>query len=286
MRFLAPDDLKSMRPSFSSGLARNSSESAYPHLWQGLKGLWCPSVGIQGRTLYDFSGYGRHGTFSTGMGSDAWVPSPWGWALRYDGTNDCVNLGTNIVDLNGDFTILFRARLDDIATDTYCGVGASVAGSGASGYIMFIHKANKSGYVLQYDDGPMPVSAYSTSPNRPAVANVWYTMIMRRMASGIVMYQDSYITINDASTNPTFVPGNTQTWGIGASDAINAGVLFKGQIGDVMIWDRGLGFSEMNLLSQGIAHPLALAQQFTFIDPKPIVGVGAGAGMMLLMGDD
>jgi len=282
MRFLAKDDLRTMRPSLHTGIARNFSESAYPQLWQGLKGLWCPSVGIQGRGLIDFSGYGHNGVFSSGMGMDAWTPSPWGWALKYDGVNDCINLGKGIVDLNGEFTILFRARLDDILTDTYVGVGCSNdTNTATTGYMMFIHKTGKGGYVLQYDEGA-PAAAYSTSPSKAAVTDTWHTVVMRRMSTGILMFQDSYVTISD-STNPTFLQSTTQNWGIGTYDPINVSVLFKGQIGDVMIWNRGLAPREMELVAQGYAHPLILAEKGT-LGPSILRGSVSSAGGMMLMG--
>lgn len=280
MRFLAPEDLI-IRPSLHTGIARNFSESAYPELWRGLKGLWCPSVGIQGRQLIDFSGYGHTGVFSSGMGMDAWIPSPWGWALKYDGVNDCINLGVGIVDINKEFTILFRARLDDILTDTYIGVGCSNdVNTATTGYMMFIHKNNKGGYVLQYDEGA-PAAAYSASPTRPAIANQWHTVVMRRTPSGILMFQDDYVTISD-STNPTFATSTTQNWGIGSYDPVNVSVLFKGQIGDVMIWDRGLAPREMELVAQGYAHPLTRAERFTFAAPIASGSVSTAGGMMLL----
>ena len=281
MRFLAPDNLITSRPSLHTGIARNFSQSAYPTLWRGLKGLWCPSVGIQGRKLVDFSGNGRDGIFSTSMGSDAWVPSPWGWALQYDGINDCVDLGVNVVDMNGDFTVMFRAYLEDITSNTYCGVGASVSGSGASGYFMCIHRADRGGYVLQSDTGP-GTATYSSSPNRPAIAKQWHTILMRRTPTGLVMFQDDYVIIADG-TNPTFVPSNTQNWAIGSYDPINVIVLFKGKIGDVMIWNRGLDGREMELLAQGYAHPLTLADSQTF-SKAGAAGSVSTAGSMMLMG--
>lgn len=281
MRYLPPDDLRTMRPSLHTGIARNFSESAYPGLWRGLKGLWCPSVGIQGRQLIDFSGYGHTGLFSSGMGMDAWTPSPYGWALKYDGVDDCINLGTGIVDLNGEFTILFRARLDDILTDTYVGVGASNSvATATTGYMMFIHKNNKGGYVLQYDEGA-PAAAYSTSPSKAAIADQWYTVVMRRTPSGILMFQDDYVTISD-STNPTFLTSTTQNWGIGTYDPVNVSVLFKGQIGDVMIWDRGLAPREMELVSQGFAHPLSLAEKGSLSRRIPRGSVSTVGAMMLI----
>lgn len=73
-----------------STIARNASEAAYPHLWQGLAGAWVPSLGVTGDTLRDVSGRKHHGTL-TGMDpSTDWQVSGGGWCLDFDGTNDVV----------------------------------------------------------------------------------------------------------------------------------------------------------------------------------------------------
>lgn len=43
--------------------AKAAHESAFPSLWVNLEGAWCPSLGIQGATIFDLSGYGHHAVF-------------------------------------------------------------------------------------------------------------------------------------------------------------------------------------------------------------------------------
>ena len=45
-----------IKPSFSTGYAKNASESANPNLWKGLVGAWMPSFGDSGKLLQDISG--------------------------------------------------------------------------------------------------------------------------------------------------------------------------------------------------------------------------------------
>lgn len=77
-------------PSYGRGFARCAAESAYPNLWKGLLGLWAPYLGPTGLTLYDWSGYGRHGTLTDMDPATDWVASPHGSVLDFDGADDQV----------------------------------------------------------------------------------------------------------------------------------------------------------------------------------------------------
>jgi len=283
MLSLAHQPVGSYIPSFANSFARNASQSAFPELWQGLKGAWCPSLGVQGRKLYDMSGYGRHASFSSGMGDDAWIPSPWGWALKYDGTDDCLDIGTNLFDLNTNFSLMARVRVDDTTHNTYSIIGASVASSGSSGYFIWLHRNDKNvAFTFLYDTGPGS-GQFCTNPSRSATANTWYTLLLCRNASAaqFTLFQDDYAVVVD-TTNPSFSPSNTQSWAIGSWDPATPTNCFKGQIGDVLAWDRALSPRELELLGSGRAHPLMAAENFNFTGPY--VSSSANAGSMMLLG--
>ena len=75
-----------------TGYARNASESAYPQLWRGLVGWWCPSINPRGgNRLFDLSPNRNHGTL-TNMTNEDWVPSGGALSLDFDGSNDSVSL--------------------------------------------------------------------------------------------------------------------------------------------------------------------------------------------------
>ena len=80
-------------PSYKMGWAKRKEESAYPELWRGLVGLWSPSLGATGGTLYDWVG-GNHGTLNTfaspPTSSSGWWLSERGHILAYDGGSDYV----------------------------------------------------------------------------------------------------------------------------------------------------------------------------------------------------
>ncbi len=85
-------------PTFSTGFALNPTDSRYPYLWNGLVGMWCPSIGKQGDNLLDLSLYNRHGTLNN-MDSGDYVGGINGYTLNYDGTNNFINIG-NILEIN------------------------------------------------------------------------------------------------------------------------------------------------------------------------------------------
>ena len=276
--------LPSARPSFQNGFARNKSESAFPELWNALIGAWCPSIGFQGRRLQDFSGRGNHGAFSTGMTNSAWIDSPWGPALVYDGTDDCINIGTGIVSLSTPFTLSMRYTVDDTTHNTYSLIGSSVGGDATKSYFIFIHRTDKNGMVLQYDLGP-GAALFSASPSIATVANKWHHVTMYRNPSigSFASLMDGNQSIGDA-TNPSFSHPIDGTWGIGSWDPINVTNLWKGKIGDVFLWNRGLLQREMASLFEG-AHPLRLSQEWNSDYTAPISPPATGSpGSMMLTG--
>lgn len=286
MLSLAHQPVGSYIPSFANSFARNASQSAFPELWNGLRGAWCPSLGIQGRKLFDMSGYGKDATFSSGMGMNAWTPSPWGWALTYDGTDDCLDIGTGFLDLNSNWAFMARVRVDDTTHNQYTILGASVASSASSGYFLWLHRNDKNvAFTFQYDTGPGS-AAFCTNPSRSATANTWYTLVMNRNASTatFTLMQDDYAVVVD-STNPSFSPSTTQSWGIGTWDPATPTNCFKGQIGDVLSWNRALSGRELELLGSGRAHPMMVRENFNFTGPYTRVTQNQGSMMLLGVGN-
>lgn len=77
-------------PSFGQGFARCAAESANPHLWDGLVGAWWPFLGPTGGTLFDWSGYGNHGTLTNMAPATDWVAGEKGWVVATPGADDRV----------------------------------------------------------------------------------------------------------------------------------------------------------------------------------------------------
>ena len=78
-------------------------ESAYPELWRGVVGAWCPSLGPTGNRLHDFSRRNNWGTLTNMDPATDWVVDRGQYALDFDGSSDCVNLGSQH-DFTGAFS--------------------------------------------------------------------------------------------------------------------------------------------------------------------------------------
>jgi len=86
------------------GFARKMGEAAFPWLWQGLIGAWCPGLGPSGLKLFDHSGRGHTGTLTNMDPGTDWVIDQGLQALEFDGVNDFVDIG-NPVGLRPDSQI-------------------------------------------------------------------------------------------------------------------------------------------------------------------------------------
>ena len=68
-------------------------ESAYPELWRGVVGAWCPSLGPTGNRLHDFSRRNNWGTLTNMDPATDWVVDRGQYALDFDGVNNNVQVG-------------------------------------------------------------------------------------------------------------------------------------------------------------------------------------------------
>jgi len=74
-------------------------ESAYPELWDGVVGAWCPSLGPTGLRLHDHSRRNNWGTLTNMDPATDWVVSGGQYALDFDGVNDYVGHGNVLNDV-------------------------------------------------------------------------------------------------------------------------------------------------------------------------------------------
>lgn len=100
-------------PSYGQGFASpQHMKPANPGLWKGLIGLWVPSLGPIGLTLFDHSGFGNNGTLTNMDLATDWIMSPNGYALDFDGSNDYVQITNQYTSLdNGKpFSVAWASR--------------------------------------------------------------------------------------------------------------------------------------------------------------------------------
>ena len=77
-----------INPSYANGFAPRDGPPANPNLWQGLVGLWAPSLGPTGLTLRDQSGFQNDGTLTLMGPATTWVASEKGWAIYHNNANN------------------------------------------------------------------------------------------------------------------------------------------------------------------------------------------------------
>lgn len=80
-----------IRGSYHSGFAPRDFEPAYPSLWKGCIGAWCPSLGPTGTILRDWSGRQLHGTLTNATMSTVWANSG-EYSLLLDGSDDLASI--------------------------------------------------------------------------------------------------------------------------------------------------------------------------------------------------
>lgn len=103
------------RPSYAQGFACNAAESAYPELWDKLKALFVPTLGVTGGTLFDWSGRRGDGILDANA---VWAQTPEGPSV--DTTLDGIALPAPLVsDETNAFTIAISFVLDALAVNDF-----------------------------------------------------------------------------------------------------------------------------------------------------------------------
>lgn len=224
-----------------TGYARNASESAYPNLWRGLVGWWCPSINPRGgNRLFDLSPFRNHGTL-TNMTNDDWVVSSGGGALDFDGTTDHVAFTCPVAALQFPFTVSLwyypRTRVQ------YAGlVSTMTAFSEAStnGWLLYDGSQGNAGRIGIISGGTRVVTATNNS-----TLNIWqhYSGVFNGTNSSI--YKNGAQVISGTLSSPSY--SATPVIKIGAYVTTNG---FTNSLIDcVMLHNRALTPSEIRLLA-------------------------------------
>jgi hypothetical protein len=239
--------MKSNDANFSQGFATNPTESAYPRLWQGLVGMWCPSIGKQGAKLYDLSGYKRNASFVVIDPATDYVSGNYGYALRYDGASDYLNIGeiTHLNDATKDVSIAFWIKTTNTSnqglfsyddnevfqptSDIYCYNPGSlnIGGLGSTGEI---------GTGVAINDGKWNLLVF-----------VLNRLTLSVYKNGIFVFSTAVAHNHGTYSGKSFKIGNKGNVGD-----------FSGDIGDFFLYMRALTSSEIRNMYFG-ASPLILA---------------------------
>jgi hypothetical protein len=203
----------------------------------GLVARWTLDEG-SGSTTQDVTGNGYNGTL---FGSPQWVPGHSGAALRFDGINDYVDLGTSPFDLlngysvsawvfhqpGGEFeqTIVARGTfIYPLLVEVY-GDGISVG-----------QRSSENG------------TTYLTN-NSGLVSNAWNHVGVTYTSGSRRIYINGQLLGSDAPTGTLAEPAGVATY-LGVQPGVSLRRLSK-SLDDVRIYNRALSAAEMGAINQG-----------------------------------
>lgn len=254
------------RPTFVTGYALEPNDSLFPNLWDGLVGAWCPSMGKQGSTLFDFSPYKNHGSLTNMDAATDYVPGKFGTALNYDGSDDNLDIGhiLQIDDASQDLTFAFWMRTStgqsNNAFITYDTNDALSPGTDI--YCMF--KSNVT--IGGFGDGGEWNTGYASSNLHDGE---WHHVIILLRGTTKYVYDNAQLVASVGTAHNHANYGLTHNFRV--ADNSNVGH-YAGDIEDFFLYNRALRPEEISLLYNG-GSPLTpvFAPSPFFVSPDQTV---------------
>jgi hypothetical protein len=240
--------------------------SAYPQLWRGCVGAWCPSLGPSGSRLHDYSRPMNWGTLTNMDLAAGWVVNSGAYAIDLDGTDDRVDCSgiTSRLQTHTRGAVSVWFNLDVISTTNMIFSVNATAATGLSTVALYINGdagLNKVWMFAYLNNGG---SYNNPADNSVITAGQWYHVLFCQDGGGPFIYFNGV----RRATNAGPLPG-TQTSGAWFSLLTNAADVsigdyvsnstragrWNGKIDDVRIYDRVPSAEEARLLSRrrGIA---------------------------------
>ncbi|MFO0203011.1 MAG: LamG domain-containing protein [Alphaproteobacteria bacterium] len=219
-------------------------ESAYPELWDGVVGAWCPSLGPTGLRLHDHSRRNNWGTLTNMDAATDWVVSGGQYALDFDGTNDYVSVAHSQTFASGT-QLTASAWVKRNAAGVYAELvnkftGTGIGNSDQDGWLFRWHADNKLVFTVANSGSYGQYSATnantSTAWNHVAAVHEFGT------TAKTAIYLNGVAVAASWTTGGTQVPDSDATIYpiiIGAQRYAAASYnLLAGQIDDVAVFNR------------------------------------------------
>lgn len=246
-------------PSYHQGFTRSASESAYPQLWRGLVGVWVPSLGPTGTSLFDWGGTKQTGTLISMAPSSDWVLSvdsrvP-GYALDFDGIGDEVDTGNT--GFLTRFTLIAWVNPTSFTSSNYHHIisRGSLTGENSSNYTFgYRHRASnntdrifigyrQSGGTLYWNEKELTADPIGA----------WHHIVGIYDGSDFIVYQDGIVVPTAAAsggTDPAADPDNDggQSTTLGLPQTVGSeSIGYIGEASYFAIYDRALTAAEVLL---------------------------------------
>ena len=216
-------------------------ESEFPHLWDGVVGAWCPSLGPTGLRLHDFSRRGNWGTLTNMDAATDWVVQDGQYALDFDGLNDRVDTGFLIPAT--DFTVSVWYNTSSLAETVFnrpCGDSDTATGLTGIGIVLNLFGGGDV-YVVARQGAN--VGTGDTRGGAVAVGRWQHVAVTMDSVFGLALWVDGRIV--SANSAHKFITPTSAGWKIGA-DATQS--KFSGFIAENTVWNRVLSGGEIDLL--------------------------------------
>jgi hypothetical protein len=234
------------------------SRSRYPRLWDGCVGAWCPSLGVSGTRLFDYSVRQNWGTLTNMDPATDWIANRGGYALDFDGSNDRVDTTCKYAPGTGPLSVAFWWDGRDTAQYNNIVSNRPSSFNGSTDHAWLIGNGD-------YTVGPantkkIGVLLYTPSNYRVYLTSAEYNAGMRHYGfasdgSAVTIYVDG-VAVALGSTASTAVVGSwpnmTQehNTSIGGSPGGEADRYANGILDDIRVYSRALHAEEWRLLAR------------------------------------
>lgn len=247
--------LKKPKPSFSTGYARNASESANPNLWKGLVGAWMPSFGVTGDTLRDVSGNGNDGAL-TNMQPNGWESTKNGSSLQFDAFNDYVDINPDHANSAIGNQVSIEALVFPRQTNAYRVIGGGQDNTGTRYSCSFNVGAltNQFGFDLEAASGQ--VRLFTSASN---YLNKWAHLFGTYDGNTARLYLNGRYKAGSSATSGNVVDFDGIV--LGRDINLSAGRVFYGSMSLFRIYNRALSPTEIKQLYLNPAAPFERKQQ-------------------------
>ncbi len=222
------------RPTYSDR-AFFAEESERPGLWQGLVGLWAPMLGPTGLTLRDQSGRHNNGVLTNMDPASDWAPSPHGWALDFDGSDDFVALPNFYVPR----LTVFAWVKSDVTTGNRT-ILSNHNGSTLDWQLFLSTAPNPDAYRLRIDTtGGFDVLDASTGGSN---YDKWHSITATYDETTMRIYFNGKLDISKVHATGGAIKNTGNAFQLGALDGA---LEWNGLMGLVGVWNRDLTPAEI-----------------------------------------
>lgn len=247
------------RGDYMHGFAPRDFRPAYPELWRGCVGAWCPSLGPTGSTLLDWSGRKNHGVLTNLTLATAWAMNQGNSLLINVGsTRDCVNFG-NVGYIANDMTVaawVYKNSNTSGFTNIWTVNRWNTTGSAGTNEFSLCHGNANTGT----DNKPLFGIEVGTTAYNIAAASAlslfqWYHLCGVRRGSQIEIWVNGNLDGTTTGVSTSAITNRSRNLKLGDSD-IASDLATNAYFDDLCLYDRALDAKEIKLRAsrRGIAY--------------------------------